>query len=116
MTAGEYKALLLETSRTGGFPATDNITNRCKYLTSDGRRCAAGLLIPPDRYKPSIENLCAGHNRLFGGDMVDLIPDGLDVCDLESVQLAHDEQRHTGTWDHDKFSAHINTLECFKNA
>jgi hypothetical protein len=27
----------------------------CKYLSDDGKRCAAGSLIPPDEYFPKLE-------------------------------------------------------------
>lgn len=114
MTALEYRDALLEASRTGGFPSK-NEKNSCQYLSADGRRCAAGLLIPPERYSKEMESRCASHDLLFGKALADLTPEGLTANDLDFVQMAHDEQRFSDAWDHAEFSAQINNMPCFKN-
>lgn len=40
-----------------GKPAFDPKANVCRNLTSEGTRCAVGVLIPSDRYDPVTESM-----------------------------------------------------------
>lgn len=85
---------------TQGEPAKNGGT--CKYRDSQGRSCAVGCLIPPDKYDPSFENgdpIRGGNSIAYminHPQFVQALADGgvdavqhLDL--LRSLQNVHDE-------------------------
>lgn len=115
MTKCEYYDLLLRTSVEGLFPAVVRCEfdghPRCLYRTPDGRRCAVGVLIPPENYRPEAEDMRPGNALQFCGVPP---PDGLTVSDLRFVQEAHDSIGHWGTWSHAAFKSALDALPCFR--
>lgn len=57
---------------------------RCLYRSPDGCKCAAGFLIPDDKYDPRMED--CGVETAF--DMVDRSLDDADVWDAEVIKRA----------------------------
>ena len=120
-TKKAYHDLLLATSLAGGFPSAHDVAGMvtCRYRGDNGRACAAGLLIPDDRYAESfegssIDELLGEHKPLH--DLV--LPEGLSALDLGAAQSAHDntysqckrEGRKDSRgeyWDHALFVFHI---------
>jgi hypothetical protein len=109
VNAREYFDLLCRTSRAGGFPATEpNYPGsiKCRYRTSDGKKCAIGLIIPDDKYIPEAEGASSLWCQRMG--LFD-VPEGLTTNDMIRIQFAHDDiTKATGTefsppWPHDRF-------------
>src|SRR5690349_17957407 len=54
---------LVETSRSGGFPSRapknavdgEGPTHHCMYRSPEGRKCAVGILISDENYRPLLE-------------------------------------------------------------
>jgi hypothetical protein len=124
-TVASYFALLEKTSKEGGFPSAIIADNpegggrsvQCQYRGPNARKCAAGILIPDDRYRPEMEHHGAGHNDLFRTAMVDLIPQGMLLSDLAQVQFCHDAIASQGLdkpWNHEDFMSRLRMIECFK--
>lgn len=70
--------------------------NECKYRAADGSKCALGLLIPDEDYKPEMETknyLALKQNKL--------LPDWLSRSEtamlLQRMQSAHDVQLAHGS-------------------
>lgn len=64
-----------------------NVADRCQYRTAEGLMCAAGCLIPDDKYRPSMEG--------FTTDAVkrnhdDVFPDDIASRELTLWQNYHD--------------------------
>jgi len=82
-----------------GRPAVDQFGN-CEYRTADGRKCAAGHLIPDDQYQPSLEGWSVGTESVPESKRLrDIITAAGHDADLVSaLQSAHDqsasEERH----------------------
>lgn len=118
-TAQSFYDLLVRTSAEGRFPSTTVLTDWvpagtrvCAYRSDDGRACPVGLLIPDDRYVPTMENVaCADLVRRW--DLWDCIPDGMEVADLESIQDLHDGYETDAEWDHRHFVSCLNQMGCF---
>lgn len=58
----------------------------CAYRTPRGLKCAAGCLIPDEKYNPEFENATFSGVLLFGTLTCD--PDLVDF--IENLQMAHD--------------------------
>lgn len=113
MTKEEYKALLIHTSATGGFPARGGLFNRCMYRTDDGKKCAAGLLIPDECYTPQIEGLCINSfcDEIRNPATVLVarhLPEGVTLFQVHELQQAHDSRSQA--WDHERFVADVNRI------
>lgn len=116
MTKQEYYNLLVDSARNGNFPATEPgpLGPRCKYRTPDGKKCAAGHLIPDHKYSPDMENRMAVSLRIVAAME---IPEGMNAWDVRWVQSAHDSQAScvNKPWDAQKFITAINDLLCFSD-
>lgn len=116
MTKQEYFDLLVATSKAGGFPSVDD--EGCVYRGENGRKCAVGLLIPDEKYVPSMERKIVTNRftnkptRLFENAVC--VPDGMTWLDLTKVQIVHDDYEGS-TWDHADFVARLLDLECFSD-
>lgn len=58
----------------------------CAYRTPDGKMCAAGCLIPDEKYKPEFEN--ATFSGVLLSSTLTCDPDLVDF--IENLQMAHD--------------------------
>jgi len=114
MTTQEYFNLLIETSKSGGFPATAE-DGTCAYRGKDGKKCAVGVIIPDDVYDVEMEGKPV-YDLLEKGVDWDWLPkrDGVTVSpkDLHWVQAAHDEQVN-GEWSHEKFETDLKKVWIF---
>lgn len=102
MNEAEFFKLLLDTSRNGGFPAT-NEYGGCQYLTEDGRKCAVGLVIP-DGHPAQIEGCSARSLYERYPDLVERIPKGMNVADMTTLQGIHDYLSPASRWNHKRFA------------
>lgn len=119
MTKQEYYNLLVKTSAEGRFPATECWGERteptCCYRTKDGRKCAAGLLIPDDEYSPNMEN------RNFMAIINDYpallhcIPEGMTARNVRQIQYNIHDSVALYPWSHEFFVRRLNQLDCFHN-
>lgn len=112
MTKQEYLDLIVRTSKAGLFPARGTSPGAdCLYRTPEGRKCFAGLLIPDDKYKPSLEGALANYHEVM---TIITVPGGMTDNDLCDVQAVHDfwSRKHT-EWDHDRVVARLLALPCF---
>lgn len=66
-----------------------NTEHRCLYRGQDGARCAVGIFIPDDAYKPEMEGLTAAQ---MSSTFPDALPAALrqDIMFLSELQRAHD--------------------------
>jgi hypothetical protein len=118
-TAQEYYDLLVQTSATGGFPAAHPKTGACQYLTTDGRRCAAGILYPPGVIPEELNS--EPFNDLLGQmpELEKYLPADIVRSDVLEIQQIHDDISHhadrENPWDHNKFVTRLNGLYCFGN-
>lgn len=78
-----------------GGPSLDP-DGACRYHGVDGRRCAAGHLIPDDQYKPTFERICVPWSAdLTGNDDQRALSSCLlavheDIKFIKRLQQAHD--------------------------
>ena len=101
MTKSEYKALLIKTSETGGFPAMGT-DGRCLYKTDDGKKCVIGLLIPDEKYDEDFEGRSIIALMTNGLLTYQDIPIGISEPSLLALQSAHDDMKHN--WNHAAFT------------
>jgi hypothetical protein len=90
-----WQAFIVE----GKPPASEN--HACRYLTSDGRKCAVGLCIPDghpaQKFDKSLPHLLDKYPDLFGGSL-----NAYNHDTLNRFQLGlHDELCHRGEWTKD---------------
>jgi hypothetical protein len=90
-----WQAFIVE----GKPPAQEN--NSCRYLTSDGRKCAVGLCIPDghpaQHFDRSLPGLLNEYPDLFSGALKPY-----DYDDLNRFQFGlHDDLCHRGEWAED---------------
>ena len=111
MTKQDYKNLLIETSKNGGFPAMDKMSGQCLYRTNDGRGCAIGVILPDSLYEKRFEGK-EFHEIYSEISDIRWIPDGMDDVDLRSVQRVHDNL--SACWNHEAFVQELDKLECLK--
>lgn len=116
MTKREYYDLLVKSAHDGTFPSFE--WGKCLYRNADGsKRCAIGVLIPDEAYRPEYESCAAAWNleRLLTGPWCGYMPEGLDCMDLTTIQGIHDHHAVNGTrWKPEDFVRELNRLECFK--
>ena len=62
------------------------VKGNCVYHAPHGAKCAIGVLIPDDEYRPEFENMWVGN---ICEKIPAIVP--LDVRMLERIQLIHDE-------------------------
>lgn len=87
MTKRAYYDWLLATSAAGGFPSyegSDYGLASCRYLSSDGKQCAAAPLIT--KYDKKHEGLGA-HSLHAAGDLI--VPVGMTINDVWHVMGSH---------------------------
>lgn len=75
-----------------GAPSV-NASGSCRYRGPNGRKCAAGHLIPDDRYKDSMEG-CRVHavpylGGQFAGPLLDFIAELQNAHDANSAHGEH---------------------------
>jgi hypothetical protein len=70
-------------------------TNGCVYRDADGRKCAAGCLIPDDVYSPSLEGELAD-GRVMRAILID---HGHEPGFVRALQFVHDDYV-TDDWPH----------------
>ena len=68
----------------------------CVYRAPDGKRCAAGCLIPDDRYEPSFEYTVVGgteatHNNRANAVTLLMEELGHDINLVKALQSVHDD-------------------------
>ena len=82
-------------------PAVENGT--CKYITSDGRKCAVGLALP-DKHQAQasyqrFNTLVRGYPELFDKSVHGLSAGGGFDVPLNDFQVSlHDSLQHNGKW------------------
>lgn len=111
MNKQEYYDLLVKTSLEGGFPAIERSSNSCKYRSSNGKKCAVGIIIPDNVYEKRFEGRSI--NQILKHYCFDQswIPDGIRISDLKNIQILHD--CNTDNWNHNYFIRCLNSLPCF---
>jgi hypothetical protein len=113
MKLQEYYDQLYEAAYNGTFPSVDE-QGDCQYRGPGGKRCAVGLLIPAEAYRPGLEGVVVRH-FFEEADVLDM-PEGFDLYDLLSVQGCHDATAtRTCGWRAGDFVKKINRLDCFHN-
>lgn len=73
-----------------GHPSVGN-DGLCMYKGPNGERCAAGLLIPDEKYKPEMEGKSCNEEPVLQA-----LPFGASVSFIRELQLAHDDATLTG--------------------
>lgn len=108
-----YLDELVRRSKAGLFPSNQNGSTFCMYRNPEGRACAAGVLIPDDKYDSDMEAKTACK---LARDEPELFPDWAEPNNLAQVQRVHDNQVCGGRrlWDHSKFVADLLRCELFK--
>jgi hypothetical protein len=122
MTKQQYYDLLVETSRSGGFPSV-GVHDKCVYRGDNGRKCAVGLLIPDDEYserwdKDECTGLTCGEECPRGllACVKRHIPEGMKLEDLEDCQSAHDMNTDLNKpWNHAGFVKLLNGKDFFSD-
>ena len=57
----------------------------CMYRGFNGRKCAAGFLIPDEKYERSLE-----YQSVDNREVLDVLPGGLNVGLIKALQFTHD--------------------------
>lgn len=112
MTRQEYKELLIQCARDGTFPSYEESLGGkkiCRYRGPGNKKCAAGVLIPDDKYTSEMEG--RGIFASFVEKSIQ-VPEGMLVEDLFYVQQIHDNLVHA--WDPKVFIEEIEKLPFFK--
>lgn len=86
MTKQETFDTIVAHLRKQGEKAEDS-SSVCVYLTKDGKKCAAGCLIPPDRYDAGFESHVINDHPGLEALMKEL---GHDLNLVRSMQSIHD--------------------------
>ncbi len=61
----------------------------CRYRTEDGLKCAVGVLIKDEYYRPEFENRPATDNDVLAAVTLS-VGDGIDANLLQALQYVHD--------------------------
>jgi hypothetical protein len=132
ITPQQYFDLLVETSKSGGFPSinyplkTYPTRGTCMYRNPNGKRCAFGLLIRDEKYRPSMEEETATDDffRRYPGCFTPVQgfkQEGRfkETNDYLAVQLTHDREafktQNGNSWDHKSFVGALLNLPCFSS-
>ena len=71
----------------------------CRYITSDGRKCAVGLALP-DRHQAQ---LCRQGFPAIAHDYPELFDKDVHCCSVDGLRyfqsMLHDELQHSGKWE-----------------
>lgn len=102
-TKEAYKAELIRRSAEGLFPCLNDEGN-CVYRGPDGKECAAGILIPDDKYVASLEGKNAYNKAIH--EVIQL-PSDMSIDQVGQCQAAHDRQRLMERWDDVRFRMDI---------
>ena len=125
MTAQEVYDRLFVAAYDGTFPSgemDDAGVFHCRYRgdLSAGckQRCAAGILLPDDKYNPEMDRIL-GENDGYPASSPEVlcvmdVPGEFTPADIIKLQFAHDDiARSEEGWDGDKFVRKINLLRIF---
>lgn len=79
-----------------GSPGYDEDIQCCQYITSDGRRCAVGVLLPMDYLYEHINDFAGGVCELFDDHpyarkLIEKEYGPIDVGFMKALQSAHDQ-------------------------
>jgi hypothetical protein len=69
--------------RCNEFTETAELVDVCKYRSKDGKKCAAGILIPDDLYQPNFEGTVVDGVAKFESDDAELL--------VRDLQYTHDK-------------------------
>ena len=94
-TKQEYYDELVCSALDGTFPSV--MPDGCMYRGFGGTKCAAGILIPDDQYYETMEG--CPFDEIYE-DLGDIIPKGMTINDVCSIQTWHDDL----AWYPDEFS------------
>lgn len=113
MTKKEYHDLLVRSAYDGTFPSVNETC--CLYRGEGEQKCAVGVLVPNEAWKPEYEsNNIRGRWTLHGllrGPWKEFIPEGMTENHLSIVQEVHDVLARE--WNPDMFVQRINSLLFF---
>lgn len=78
-----------------GAPGFDKTEQCCQYITSDGRRCAVGVLLPMDYLYESIDDFGGGVSELFerhprARELIEGQYGAIETNFMQELQYAHD--------------------------
>jgi hypothetical protein len=123
VTKREYFDLLVKTSREVGFPSTHYSNAQegwvCDYRSPDGRKCAVGLIIPDEDYRPDFEG--RGASFIVTDFLPGILPEGMRPDELYVVQGIHDMTARVcrvraggAAWDHELFVSRLASTPFFQ--
>lgn len=79
-----------------GAPGFDEYAKSCQYITSDGRRCAVGVLLPMDYLYEHINDFAGGVCELFDDHpyarkLIEKEYGPIEMDFMQELQYAHDQ-------------------------
>src|SRR5574338_602162 len=110
MTKRDYYDLLIQCTRDGTFPS--HVGPKCLYRSPSNRRCAIGVLIPDEDYKPFWDVDQYPVDDLPPQILEAITPEGMRLADLLAIQRVHDT--HAITWDAEDVIDALGQLSCFQ--
>lgn len=111
--------MLCKAAVDGTFPSRSE-KGDCSYRGLNNSKCAAGIFIPDDKYKPdmewyNIEHLlyysCPYLKQYFPSELLTSY-DKYDKSILRNIQVLHDEL--ADNWDSEEFINCLKQMEIFK--
>lgn len=94
MTSQEILNKVVLAMRAQGGPSLkeDDFSKTCLYRNSSGRKCAAGVLIPDDLYRPEMEMRAFGRDKDKFYEVVKALNlSGEQINLIADLQSAHDQ-------------------------
>lgn len=92
-----YNQIVVNMINQGGFSMEAQF---CAYRTSKGRKCAAGIFIPDEKYSPRME--MSKIKNCFTGELQEIfkeIFEGIDIDFLYEMQENHDDSTHSSDFN-----------------
>lgn len=91
----EIQQEVIKRLKEQGCRGTESDGEGCHYRTSNGMKCAVGVLIPDDLYNPNMEGyqvstLFAEHTELHSLFAPEILEEAINL--LEHLQALHDYQ------------------------
>lgn len=80
---------LLTQNRRAMGPTSDSAMYACVYRGPDGLKCAAGVLIKDEHYKPELENNNV-HSEIVKEALTASLGEGLEFGFINALQIVHD--------------------------
>jgi hypothetical protein len=118
VTKQEYYDLLCKSAVDGTFPSfisygPEGKIKTCTYRGPGNKKCAAGLLIPDEKYYPELEKRMCTDKEVQN---VIVLPEKMTIDDVKKCQEAHDRLLlYDIQLDSINFIQSINKLACFVN-